>query len=73
MIFPEEESVISDGHRSSRVRDTNNTFIGEIDGRFSFSGSPADDYVRVDVRRHLIILGTGFHDKQRLLLLSTEA
>ncbi len=31
----------------SRTRDTSNTFIGEIDGRFSFSH--AEDYVRVEV------------------------
>ena len=52
LFSPEEESVMTDGRPSSsshhsRTRDTSNTFIGEIDGRFSFSH--AEDYVRVEV------------------------
>ena len=36
--------------RSTRTTgDTNNTFIGEIDGRFSFSEGDGGDYIRVEV------------------------
>ncbi|XP_064394287.1 uncharacterized protein LOC135341614 isoform X2 [Halichondria panicea] len=49
VISPEDDSLLTDRRPSShrRTQDTNNTYIGEIDGRFSFS--QGEDYVRVEI------------------------
>ncbi len=59
VISPEDDSLLTDRRPSShrRTQDTNNTYIGEIDGRFSFS--QGEDYVRVEVGRHGVLLGRG--------------
>ena len=44
-----EDSVQVDGGPTGRSRDSSNTFIGEIDGRFSISEGNVEDYIRVEV------------------------